>query len=83
MGRKSRIEQSPFAIKDVLVSNSGNNIKYNNLMKKENTCEISLTLFHILKNRSVREQKCKYKTIQYVVETYITMLVSDPCYICW
>lgn len=55
MGRRSRIEQSPFAIKDVLVSNSGNNIKYNNLMKKENTCEISLTLFHILKNTSVKK----------------------------
>lgn len=62
MGRKSRIEQSPFAIKDVLVSNSENSIKNNNLMKKEkNTCEISLTLFHILKNTSVRKQNVNIK----------------------
>lgn len=62
MGRKSRIEQSPFAIKDVLVSNSGNSIKYNNLMKKEKTtCAISLTLFHILKNTSVRKQNVNIK----------------------
>lgn len=61
MGRKSRIEQSPFAIKDALVSNSGNNIKNNNLMKKEKTCEISLTLFHILKNTSVRKQNINIK----------------------
>lgn len=61
MGRKSRIEQSPFAIKDVLVSNSGNNIKYINLIKKENTCEISLALFHVLKNTPVRKQNVNLK----------------------
>jgi len=60
--RKSRTEQSPFAIKDVLMNNSANNNECNNLIKKDKTaCEISLTLFYILENTSARKQNVNIK----------------------
>lgn len=62
MGRKFRIEQSPLAIKDVLVSNSGNNIKYNNLTKKEKMWNITYPVPYIKEHLS-KETKYKYKTI--------------------
>lgn len=63
MDRKSRTEQSPFAIKDVLVSNSANNTKHGNLLKKDKTThEITYPVPYIKEHFS-KETKCKYETI--------------------